>query len=65
MFLLIHKGLPLSINIYYDCLLQIGKKKKISLDLEDICKALFAVRVLVFIFCTHTHAHTQAPAQLQ
>lgn len=33
------------------------KRKKISLDLEEICRALFTARVLVFIFCARAHTH--------
>lgn len=65
-------------STYHDCLLQMGvwgevgregvfkkkkRKKKISLDLEEICRALFAARVLVFIFRARAHTHTNAHAR--
>lgn len=57
-------------STYHDCLLQMGvwgvkkkNKKKISLDFEEICRALFTARVLVFIFCVHAQAHTQMHTQ--
>lgn len=33
-----------------------------SLDLEEICRALFTARVLVFYFYTHPRARTRAHA---